>query len=73
MGLNSEEPTEPNLGMIECQLVEEPVTAISDSGVNAQSSELVIATPEVVMVDKSGLVYHKVVDSICRDSTDTPM
>jgi len=45
----------------------------SNSGVNAQSSELVIATPEVDMVDKSGLVYHKVIDSICRDYTDMPM
>ena len=53
MGLNSEEPTEPNLGMIECQLVEEPVTAISDSGVNAQSSELVITRPEVVTLSAS--------------------
>ena len=48
MGLNSEEPTELTLGMIESQLVEEPVTATSDSGVNAQSSELVITRPEVV-------------------------
>jgi len=31
--LNSEEPTEPILGMIESQLVEEPVTSTSDSGV----------------------------------------
>ena len=42
MVLNPEQPTEPTLGMIESQLVEEPVTATSDSGVNAQSSELVI-------------------------------
>jgi len=45
----------------------------SNSGVNAQSSELVIATPEVVMVDKSRLAYHKIIDSICRDYTDMPM
>ena len=32
--------------MIRSQSVEEPVT---DNGVNAQSSELVIATPEVVI------------------------
>ena len=44
MVLNPEQPTEPTLGMIESQLVEEPVTATSDSarGVNAKSSELVI-------------------------------
>ena len=48
MGRNPEQPTEPTLGMIESQLVEESVTATSDSGVNTKSSELVITRPEVV-------------------------
>jgi len=51
MVLNPEQATEPTLGMIESQLVEEPVTVTSDSarGVNAQSSELVITRPEIAM------------------------
>jgi len=53
MGLNSEEPTEPTLGMIESQLVEESVTATSGSGVNAKSSEVVITRPEVVTTTAS--------------------
>ena len=66
MVLNPEQPTEPTLGMIESQLVEEPVTATSDSGVNAKSSELVIMN--------HFLTVEKQCDPMCRNSDNsTPL